>query len=91
VKTSLGRSGSVGQTKQNDLLQPIEKYSKESSKHKKISRKLAVFVGSSNVAYHIMECQELKDLLFEVDTRYCVPGRSVIYKELVNVLSARVQ
>jgi hypothetical protein len=67
VKTSWGRSGSVGQTKLNDLLQPTEKYSKVSSKYKKITRKLAVFLGSSNVAYNIVECQEFKDLPFDVN------------------------
>lgn len=61
-------------------------YSKESDKYKAITRKLAIFVGSSNVANSITENLEFKDLLHTMDPRYPVPGRSSIHKELDKVM-----
>ena len=56
-------------------------YEKDSMKYKAITRKLPIFVGSSNVANSIVENLEFKDLLYTMDARYPVPGRSSIWKE----------
>lgn len=61
-------------------------YSKESQQYKWITRKLAIFVGSSNVANLIVENLEFKDLVHALDPRYPVPGRTTINKELDQVL-----
>ena len=51
-----------------------------------ITRKLAIFVGSSNVAYRIVENFEFRDLLTTLDPRYPVPGRTALGKQLSCVL-----
>lgn len=56
------------------------------SKHSSIMRKLAIFVGSTNVASRIVENVEFKDLLHSMDPRYPTPGLTVINKELDEVM-----
>lgn len=51
-------------------------YDKNSAKYKAMTRKLAIFVGSSSVANSIVENMEFKDLLYTMDAHYPVPGRS---------------
>ena len=59
-------------------------YTKDSTKYKQLTKKLAVFVGCSNVAtLH----QEFHELLHELDPRYIVPGRAAIRTELSRVLA----
>ena len=61
-------------------------YSKESERYKLITGKLAIFVGSSNVANHLVENLEFKDLVRALDPRYPVElGRASINKELDQV------
>ena len=50
-------------------------------------RKLAVFVGHSNVANHIVESPEFWDLLHCLDHRYQVPGRAALKTDLLNVMT----
>ena len=57
-------------------------YTKNSHQYKAITRKLAIFVGSSNVANRIVENLEFVDLLKTMDPRYPVPGRTALSKEL---------
>ena len=61
-------------------------YFKESDRFKKITKKLAVFVGGSNVANRIVESAEFRDLLNTLDGWYKVPGRAAITKEVGKVL-----
>ena len=61
-------------------------YSKDSHQYKAVTRKLAIFVGSSNVANTIVENYEFVDLLEALDPRYPVPGRTALSKELNCVL-----
>ena len=53
-------------------------YSKDSHQYKAVTRKLAIFVGSSNVA--IVEHFEFVDLLETLDPRYPVPGEQLLAK-----------
>ena len=61
-------------------------YSKDSKRYKLITRKLAIFVGSSTVANRLVENLEFKDLVRALDPRYPVPGRGSINRELDQVL-----
>ena len=61
-------------------------YNKESDHYRQISRKLAIFIGSTNVATSIVENLEFKDFLHTMDSRYTVPGRVAIGKEIDKVV-----
>jgi len=50
-----------------------------------ITRKLAIFVGSSNVANRMADCVEFRELLATLDPRCPVPARTAIGKELSRV------
>ena len=56
-------------------------YKKESDRYRQISRKLAIFIGSTNVATSIVDNLEFKDFLHTMDSRYTVPGRVRSYWE----------
>ena len=60
-------------------------YSNDSHQYKAVTQKLAIYVGSSNVA--IVENFEFMDLLETLDPRYPVPGRTALFKELTCVLT----
>ena len=51
-------------------------YDVKIEKYKKITKKLAIFIGSTNVPYSIVESQKFKDLLDELDMSYKVPSQS---------------
>ena len=61
-------------------------YKKDSDQHKLLTRKLAVFVGSSNIANRIVESLDFWDLLHCLDHRCQVPGRAAVKKELLQVM-----
>ena len=61
-------------------------YPKDSNQYKAITRKLAIFVGSSSVANSIVENLEFVDLLNTINPRSSVPGRAAIHRELNIVL-----
>ena len=54
-------------------------YDSDSEKHKLKSKKLAVFIGSSNVPIRLVENAEFRGTL---DPRFTVPGRHLIGKKL---------
>ena len=60
-------------------------YAKTHQRFMAITRKLAIFVGTTNVPNSIVENLAFKDLLHTADPRYLVPSRTVISKELENV------
>ena len=62
-------------------------YTKDSTKYKQLTKKLAVFVGCSNVATILAENQEFRELLHELDPHYIVPGRTAIRAELSRVFA----
>ena len=60
-------------------------YDKSNHKYKAITRKLAIFVGTTSVPNSIVENLAFKDLLHTADPRYKVPSRTVVRKELESV------
>ena len=50
-------------------------YDKSSRKYKVITKKLAVFIGTSNVATSLVDNLEFRELLLELDKQYVPPGR----------------
>ena len=80
---------SLKQYRQSTLKQSFNRhtvYPKDSNQYKAITRKLAIFVGSSSVANSIVENLEFVDLLNTINPRYSVPGRAAIHRELDLVL-----
>ena len=59
-----------------------QRYISDSQNYKIITRKLAIFLGSSNVANSLVVSPEFQSLLNSLNLRYQVPGRSVIDKEI---------
>ena len=57
-------------------------YDPQSTKQKSITKKLAIFVGTSNVPISLVENVEFQELLCKLDSRYQTPGRFKIAKEL---------
>ena len=69
-----------------ESLKSGQTYEKSSRRQTEITKKLAIFVGSSNVAYSIVENLEFRDLLATLDNRYSTPSRTLIVKEVQKVL-----
>ena len=68
---------------QNEKLSPTL-YPKDS---KPIIRKLALFVGSTNVPLCVVDCPEFRDLLTEMDCQYNIPYRKKLGQEIDQVYS----
>ena len=64
-----------------------KEYDKESDRYKLITRKLAIFVGCTNVPNVIVKSPEFRDLLTTLDRHFVVPGRASISKELDKVMA----
>ena len=62
------------------------KYNRVSKKYLDITRKMAIFVGSCSVPNSIVENDEFRSLVEALDSRYHVPGRTKITKEIDQVL-----
>ena len=65
-----------------DIAKQKKMYEIQSAKQRSITKKLAIFVGASNVALSLVENVEFLELIHELDPRYHVPGRFKIGKEL---------
>ena len=79
------KKSEVAATLQPTLRETLHKakpYNQQSEQYKSISRKLAVFVAVGNVPNSIVECDEFRDLIKELDERYSVPGRTAIASEM---------
>ena len=61
-------------------------YNKGSDRYNFITRKLAIFVGCTNVPNRIVKSSKFRDLLTTLDKRYVLPGRASISKELDKVM-----
>ena len=71
--------------KQHTILESFQgkrSYNKESDRYKVITKKLAIFIGSTNVAIGLVENPELRSLIETLDPRYQVPGRALMGKRL---------
>lgn len=83
------KSASLKRAHQQTLKESLAsgmKYHTSSPKYTEITRKLAIFMGSSTAAYNIAENLEFRDLLKSLDPRYSVPSRQVIVKEVEKVV-----
>ena len=75
-----------GQMMLEQSLKSQKSYHKESERYKAITRKLAIFVGSTNVPNSLVTKPEFCDLLTTADPRYIVPGRMALSCEINKVL-----
>ena len=83
VKRNYASSNSFPQqTNLTDIARQKKMYEVHSVKQRSITKKMAIFVGSSNVALSLVENMEFRELICELDPRYQVPGRFKIGKDL---------
>ena len=61
-------------------------YDRSSERYLKVTKQLAIFIGSTNVPNSIVENPEFRAFVKILDSRYPVPGRTLISKELDKVL-----
>ena len=79
----------VGPVKQATIAQVLHKrtmYEKDSNCYKQVTRRLAMFVGATNVVNSIVENPEFRELLQELDPRYPPPSRAAMSQEIHKVL-----
>ena len=74
-------SGCSSQTTIQEALRPSS-YPEGSKKQLAITKKLAIFVGATNVPLSLVDCPEFHDLLKEMDKQYAIPGRKKLGKEI---------
>ena len=80
-------AGATGQQQTlQDTIRKTKPYNRESEKYKKITQKLAVFIAAGNVANRLIENEEFRELLKELDDRYPVPGHTAIEQEMNKLL-----
>ena len=87
VRAKRSSNESSGQKTLTECSHKAIPYDPQSSKQKCLTRKLALFIGTSNVPLNLVENVEFKELLQELDTRYQVPGRNKVGKELDSLYS----
>ena len=78
--TSSGKSRSK-QLELTGMLKTVP-LSRDGPRYKAITTKLALFIATANVSYSLVENDELRDLFFETEPRYPVPGRGRIRIEV---------
>lgn len=66
-----------------ESIKPKNAYAKESDRYKLITKKLAIFIGSTNTAYSMLENLEFKDFLHTMDSRYTVLGGQLSGRKLI--------
>ena len=64
----------------------VTHYDRSSHRYQLITRKLAIFVGCTNVANSLVENEEFQSLIQKLDPRYKVPGRATVGKEIDKVM-----
>ena len=69
-----------------EAFQGKREYNRNSKRYKNITKKLAVFGGSSNTPNSIVENVEFQQLIKSLDPRYPFPSRALLDKELDKVL-----
>ena len=85
VVCQYGNKGTIFDLKGNKAFKH-NPYSMNSARYCDITRKLAFFVSSCNIANRKVENLNLRDLLSTLDTRCQVPGRSSIHTELNRIM-----
>ena len=70
----------------HEAVQKTKPYNQESECYKRITHKLAVFVAAGNVTNRVVEDEQFRALLKELDERYPVPGRTAIEREMNKLL-----
>lgn len=71
-------------------LESKKKYDSSSERQKQISKKLVVFLACTGVPYSLIERDEFKALIAELDCRYSVPSRSMVNTTLNDMMSRLV-
>lgn len=61
-------------------------YNIQSERYKRVTCSLAIFIAAGNVANTVVECEEFRDLVKELDERYPIPGRTAIGTQMDQVL-----
>ena len=61
-------------------------YDRDSERYMRITKSLAIFIGSTNAPNSIVENAEFKSFVNVLDSQYPMPGRTLIGKELDKVL-----
>ena len=54
-------------------INPPRYYNKESSRHRAITKNLAILFGATNVPFSLVDSKEFHELLQEMDRKYQVP------------------
>lgn len=75
-----------GQISINEMLKP-KKFAPDSEKYKRITRKMAIFIGSAPVSHSLVENDEFRELIGELEPRYVLPGRGGIRSDLFRLVS----
>ena len=70
----------------HEAVQGGRKYSVDSEKHKLINKHLAIFIGSTDVLISLVENEEFKKFTQVLDSRYEMPGRTKIGKEITTIM-----
>ena len=72
--------------KLGEVLKNIKKYEKGSMQYQLITRKLAIFIASSNAPNSLVENEEFRSLIQTLYYRYDVPPRAQIGQEIDQIL-----
>ena len=89
AKAEISATKAFGPQKQltmSEAFQGKREYDRNSERYKNITKRLAVFVGSSNTPNSIVENVEFQQLIKSLDPRYPLPSRALLGKELDKVL-----
>ena len=68
----------------SETLQCHQKYDNKSQRYQLITRKLAVYVGSTSAPISLVENEEFRSFMITLDPRYPVPSRTLIGREIDN-------
>ena len=77
----------TSQTTLHQQIQTTQYYSKDSKRQEAITKKLAVFIGATNVPLSLVDREEFRALLSDMDKRYCAPHREKLGQEIDKVYS----
>lgn len=89
--TAIGRKRQVARPSSQETIEntinPQRYYDKQSSRHTSITKKLAIFIGATSVPISLVDNEEFRELLQEMDRKYKVPHRKVISQEISKIYS----
>ena len=89
-KAAKSKRGAGYQLTLGESLESRPQYDKGSDRYKAITKRVAIFIGATNMPNSLVENPEFKALLSACDPRYHVPGRGAISKE-IDVILAEVK